>query len=954
MGLHIPQKEKDNKMLGQIRKHLSRWAGIQLSLAGRIMVANQVILSSVWYLASCTDFSGQALKLARATVRNYIWSGKYESRARARVKWATVVLPIVRGGIKVLDPQWQAAALLVKLLMRGMSVGYKPWKALVRHRVAQTKQSRNRAWPAHENWIMNSHKLVKHGSSMWQGVLKAWSTIQSGLEQQDPSSWSEIVRQPLYGNRFLTNEVGVKWGTDPKTNMRWWSEREFRSLKDIMRPDGQGWKTFPELIRLRRTKVTPNLYARLVNSIPWEATKPPENTTGQWLASKEEGGNIQYVYHLKNPGSGEATLYKKEHTEQLTLLGHNQRTPNDSQEVCIIQTRGPRRAIAEYNPVDETEEGEELWIWGNEWICNLEWDPKEWSWIRLGIHPDTSILNYTTKRGYRVALRQDNQQMPIDAELEAAGYDSKTRAKFFNRVWHPYLPRKVSAMQWMILAEGLPVGAWRERLGLPSACQLCPIEVRETLQHAFMDCPMVTKAWDLFRATRRLTGSTPAYNTWTEVSRGLMTEAPGPSFEDELRWDTASKFSLNAETPWDILRAQLLWATWCQRVVHAFRDEQFHLGVVLWHAWRNTIYSAMEAYKELFRHKRNEEKRQEAITCFQTIWTTANIFGRLGQAGIKWNLTPHQEFLPRNLGAWLVPPIRINRLSQSPDPEAEFTARTDFPDLVQNFLCDIGTNWQATEQQPDETQEQGGPEAVDETNRAQPRVDTQPTNTTREAEEIQASEATTSRSRQLDEANENETDILTPAANSPTTLLPQHQQVGKENTKGRGNRTSQLDPPCGTLQGRLPLVENNQRAAAQNQTHHNKRTFVRAPLGRRVKQKCRFGPNSKGKRTIDPLQVNSTYISSNSREEGIEAEEELDELLREIDKERRQFLLIAQDTYPSTQLLETHGGDPQHDKQGPKSRPKARCRFGPLKRSTTTNTSVHSNDASNTPNTGTA
>ena len=75
-GIDIAQKEKDGKMLGQIRNHLIRWAGNKLSLAGRIMVANQVILSSIWYFALCTDFSGKALKLARATVRNYIWSGK--------------------------------------------------------------------------------------------------------------------------------------------------------------------------------------------------------------------------------------------------------------------------------------------------------------------------------------------------------------------------------------------------------------------------------------------------------------------------------------------------------------------------------------------------------------------------------------------------------------------------------------------------------------------------------------------------------------------------------------------------------------------------------------------------------------------------------------------------------------------------------------------------------------
>lgn len=198
---------------------------------------------------------GHALKLARTTVRNYVWSGKEVSCARARVRWSTTVLPIVRGGIKILDPQWQSSALLTKLLIRGMLVGYEPWKALVRYRVSQTKQSRRDHWPAHANWIMNSTQLAPQGSPMWQGVMKAWSTIQSGLEQQDPTNWSEIMRQPLFGNKFLTNDEGVKWGTTPRSNMLWWAKKEYRSLQDIARHDGHGWRTFPELFRLRRTNL---------------------------------------------------------------------------------------------------------------------------------------------------------------------------------------------------------------------------------------------------------------------------------------------------------------------------------------------------------------------------------------------------------------------------------------------------------------------------------------------------------------------------------------------------------------------------------------------------------------------------------------------------------------------------------------------------------------------------
>ena len=332
-GLHIAQKEKDNKMRSQIRKHLHRWANNKLSLAGRIMVSNQVIMSSIWYLASCTDFSNQAIKLVSATVRNYIWSSQKESFARARVKWATSVLPIVRGGVKIIDPQWQASALLVKLLVRGMSPGYEPWKTLVRYRISQTRQSRKGRWPTNANWLMNNHHPAQQGSSMWKGVMKAWNSIQSGLEQQPPTSWAEIMRQPLFGNRLLTSEEGVQWGTQSRDKMRTWVEKNILALKDIIREDGQGWKTFQEIHSIRRTRTGPTLYAKLAQSIPWEPAPQPPNSSGQWVAHREEDGSIQTVYHMQQTQPPVASSYRKEPSGKLTLLETNQTPPEGAKEI---------------------------------------------------------------------------------------------------------------------------------------------------------------------------------------------------------------------------------------------------------------------------------------------------------------------------------------------------------------------------------------------------------------------------------------------------------------------------------------------------------------------------------------------------------------------------------------------------------------------------------------------
>ena len=167
-------------------------------------------------------------------------------------------------------------------------------------------------------------------------------------------------------------------------------------------------------------------------------------------------------------------------------------------------------------------------------------------------------------------------------------------------------------MQWLILTEGLPVGAWRERIGLPNACRLCVDQTRETLQHAFQDCLEISRVWFLFRDTRQLTELPPAYTTWKEISRGLMTEPPGPKMEEELKWDTATAYKVTLETPWDILRAHILWAIWCHKVDLAFRNDQFHLGAVLWNAWRTRYIVQWKHLKNCpdTRERRKRGRRQ--------------------------------------------------------------------------------------------------------------------------------------------------------------------------------------------------------------------------------------------------------------------------------------------------------------------------------------------------------
>ena len=251
--------------------------------------------------------------------------------------------------------------------MRGLSVGYEPWKSLVRHKVAQTPHFHRGKWPPHSNWILNDRNLVKHGSSMWQGIMKAWCSIQSGLEQQDPTTCNEIARQPLFGNRFLTNEQGLQWGTESKTNLKFWADKNIQTIKDMVREDGQGWRPFAEHVSLRRSSTSPHQYIKIIQSIPWPPIPIIPTTRGLWIAQKVLDGSINQVYHVSNAEPIETSVHTKLPSEQLTLSASNIPLPaGQYSEVRVIRCGGAKRQIFDFNPLEMDNPKLTVWLWGND------------------------------------------------------------------------------------------------------------------------------------------------------------------------------------------------------------------------------------------------------------------------------------------------------------------------------------------------------------------------------------------------------------------------------------------------------------------------------------------------------------------------------------------------------------------------------------------------------------
>jgi len=72
----------------------------------------------MWYIISCVDIFLSSLNKVKTFVCNFVWLGKTNSKAKAKVAWDTTILPWSKSPkIKILDLEAQTFTLLVKMLI---------------------------------------------------------------------------------------------------------------------------------------------------------------------------------------------------------------------------------------------------------------------------------------------------------------------------------------------------------------------------------------------------------------------------------------------------------------------------------------------------------------------------------------------------------------------------------------------------------------------------------------------------------------------------------------------------------------------------------------------------------------------------------------------------------------------------------------------------------------------
>ena len=146
VGIDLAPKAHVAPLLLILRKKLLLWGHAKLSLAGRVVVANHVLLATMWYIASSWMFSKSCIGQIRRLVRNFLWAGEDRDYVRVKVAWTTITTPKHHRGLGIIDPVDQTMALLVKLLVRGLLPGHDPWKLMLAQRLYTCSPHKGGSW----------------------------------------------------------------------------------------------------------------------------------------------------------------------------------------------------------------------------------------------------------------------------------------------------------------------------------------------------------------------------------------------------------------------------------------------------------------------------------------------------------------------------------------------------------------------------------------------------------------------------------------------------------------------------------------------------------------------------------------------------------------------------------------------------------------------------------------
>lgn len=584
-------------LLSKLEQKLLKFKNCHLTLAARIMVANCLIQSCLWYMLYMWAGDSKFLALLQRKVDLFIWGG------RSRVSKAVASLPKSEGGIGLICIADQHRAITGSLMLWVARPDDHPLRAILQQHVRHLSWKR---WGLNDlSWLVSPcGQLQGKGSATWNSICRTWCGLKKLIGATKPVNVEEWRSLPLWRPHFNHQQRGnTKHLSKAQQTM---CNLGIVNMGDVLDIGGQffSWE------QMANRGLPPNCrgaYLALFNSL----VQAPALDSSQDLCEffVEDRVQRRAWQFLVTP--------QQKQTGWLPFLDRNtaKRTFRISGDLLIpapLSFPGPNTIVQRI--IVQAPRGKSQLINCGPWNAESAM-LGQYKWIS-----GLPLLNSSTATIRRVQNRMAaSTHSALKKWEDTLGH--RIPDNIWDDTWQPYRSAKESTFLWQVAYRAIATQGWRypncPHTDPRTHCTRCDLAQKEDVLHCLWLCPASLVCWRWCEVVLALAAETVVTRIQLQPENVLI------AVWLPHGWNVPARL-------WQILRAVLCWLIWKDRNNCMFTAQRPEPEAVIRKTWhRLSTYIRLE-WQSLFRRvKLRQMSRDEAKAAMALMF---------GYEGILWNL----------------------------------------------------------------------------------------------------------------------------------------------------------------------------------------------------------------------------------------------------------------------------------------------------------------------------
>lgn len=225
LGVVLAKNEKvavDNMwegIVGGMERRLIFWRSRFLSLRGKILIVNLLMLSKMWYVLHVMPLPNWVLKRIKKSVLEFLWDKK-----PPRIAYCTLIGQLDEGGMGLVDVEQKMKSMRVKVVKKYLDRTNKAeWKismGFYLNKCGNFKLGDNILWMKLKNWMLEGIP------GFYQEVLSAWRLFLTEVDF-NPKGREVVLNQPL----FLNGKIKLQ---EQDIYFRKWMQVGILKIRDVL------------------------------------------------------------------------------------------------------------------------------------------------------------------------------------------------------------------------------------------------------------------------------------------------------------------------------------------------------------------------------------------------------------------------------------------------------------------------------------------------------------------------------------------------------------------------------------------------------------------------------------------------------------------------------------------------------------------------------------------------